>query len=135
MRDVVAALSAALAAEHAACYGYGIVGSHLTGTRLAEASQDWIAHERARDQLMAALTDLHVQPPAAAPAYRLPVTVTSARTAVTLAITLERQVAAAYLGLVAISEPAVRSYGAAGLRSAAVRAARWSGSSQAFPGL
>jgi hypothetical protein len=34
------ALQAALAAEQAASYGYGIVGAHLTGTRFSAAAAD-----------------------------------------------------------------------------------------------
>ena len=48
---------------------------------------------------------------------------------------LERQVAAAYLGLVAVSDPALRTFAATNMRDCAVREARWSGRAQAFPGL
>ena len=39
-----AARQSALAAEHAAVYGYGVVGANLTGSRQAAAMADWVAH-------------------------------------------------------------------------------------------
>jgi uncharacterized protein DUF4439 len=134
---VVAALQAALAAEQAASYGYGIVGSHLTSSarQFAAATADAVAHERARDSLAAMITELGATPRPAAVAYRLPITVGTPAQAVSLAVLLERQVEAAYLGLVAVPGPGLRSFGARQITAAAVRCARWSGHSQAFPGL
>ena len=131
----VAALQAALAAEQAATYGYGIVGAHLSGTRFAAAFADSIAHQRARDSLTAMIMARGEQPRPAAPAYRMPIAVHTTAEARSLAIVLERQVTAAYLGLVALSLPALRKFGADQMRSAAVRAARWGARAQAFPGL
>lgn len=133
----VTALQAALAAEQAASYGYGIVGSHLTQSarQFAEAAADCVAHERARDSLVAMITALGATPGPEAVAYRLPMSVRTAADAVSLAIILERRVEAAYLGLVAAAGTGLRSFGARQMRDAAVRCARWSGRSQAFPGL
>jgi Domain of unknown function (DUF4439) len=131
----LAALQAALAAEQAACYGYGIVGAHLTGARYAAASVDWIAHQRARDDLTQMITARGAQPHPAAVAYQLPIGVHTGRDAVSLAIILEHLVTAAYLGLVARPEPAQRELAARHMQAAAVRAAHWSGRSQPFPGL
>ena len=131
----VAALQAALAAEQAASYGYGIVGAHLTGTRFAAAFADSIAHQRARDSLTAMIMARGGQPRPAAPAYRMPIAVHTAAQARSLAIVLERQVTAAYLGLVALAKPALRRFGANQMRAAAVRSARWGARPQAFPGL
>jgi hypothetical protein len=39
-----AALQGALAAEHAAVYGYGVVGAMLAGTAQVDARADWTAH-------------------------------------------------------------------------------------------
>ena len=75
------------------------------------------------------------QPHPAAAAYRMPIAVHTAAQARSLAIVLERQVTAAYLGLVALSEPALRGFGADRMRAAAVRSARWGSRPQAFPGL
>jgi len=129
------ALQAALAGEQTACYGYGIVGSHLTGQRFAAAAADCVAHERARDSLSKIITGLGGKPQPAAVAYALPIAVRTAADAVALAITLEHQVLAAYLNMVALADPALRSLAATRMQGAAARAARWGGQSQAFPGL
>lgn len=134
-RQAVAAMQAALAAEQAASYGYGVVGSHLAGSRFTAAAADWVAHERARDALTAMIAARGARPLPAAAAYQLPVTVTTNKQAIALAIRLEQQVSAAYLGLVAASDPALRTFAAQNMRDAAVREARWSDRSQAFPGL
>jgi len=130
-----AALQAALAAEHAAVYGYGVVGANLTGSRQAAAMADWVAHQVARDTLEAMLRSRGAQPVAAAAAYRLPVTVRTGAQAVSLAVFLEDRVATAYLGLVAVSDISVRQFGALQVRAAALRGAAWRGSTVAFPGL
>jgi hypothetical protein len=131
----IAALQAALSAEQAASYGYGIVGSHLAGKRFAAAASDGVAHERARDSLTSMITARGAQPRAAAAAYRLPISVQSAASAVALAVMLERHVTAAYLGLVAVPDRGLRRFAAQNMRDCAVRATQWSGRTQAFPGL
>ena len=134
-RQDIAALQAALAAEQAASYGYGVVGSHLTGSRFTSATADCVAHERARDALTAMIAARGGRPGPAAAAYQLPITVTTDKQAIALAIMLERQATAAYLGLVAAADPALRTFAAQNMRDAAVREARWSDRPQAFPGL
>lgn len=131
----VAALQGALAAEHAAVYGYGVVGAMLAGTAQAEARADWTAHQVARDTLEAMLTRLGATPVAASTAYVLPFAVTDARSAEKLAATLENGVTRAYLGLVAVSDPALRSFGARSMQTSADRATAWTGTTQAFPGM
>jgi Domain of unknown function (DUF4439) len=130
------ALQAALAAEHAAVYGYGVVGAYLTGgSRAAAATADWVAHQNARDELEAMLRSRGSQPGPAAVAYQLPIPVRSPAQAVSLAVILEERIATAYLGLVALSTPALRDLGALQVRESALRAAFWRGSTVAFPGL
>ncbi len=131
----VSALQTALSAEHAAVYGYGVVGAHLTGTEQAAARGDWVAHQVARDELEAMLRSLGAQPVPAAPAYQLPAVVRTAHDAATLAAGLEDRTATAYLGLVAVSAAPIRHFGALRLRATALRAAFWRGTTVAFPGL
>ena len=131
----VAALQGALAAEHAAVYGYGVVGAMLTGANQANARTDWTAHQVARDALVTMLTRLGATPVAASPAYKLPFRVTSAKSAAKLAATLEEGVTRAYLGLVAVSNPALRTYAARAMQTSANRALAWSGTTTAFPGM
>jgi hypothetical protein len=131
----VAALQAALAAENSAVYGYGVAGAHLAGARRAAAVRNWVAHQNARDTLTAMLAARGAQPVAAAAAYELPFDVHNAAAAVALATLLEDRLSAAYLGLVGLSDPALRAFGARAVRAAALRAATWRGSTLAFPGL
>jgi hypothetical protein len=131
----VRALQTALDAENAAVYGYGAVGAHLTGAMQKMAVRDWVAHQTARDTLAAMVTALGARPAAAAAAYQLPFPVHDEQGAVMLAALLEDRVAAAYLGLVALSHARLRMFGARALQSAALRATSWRGQSLAFPGL
>lgn len=129
------ALQTALAAEHAAIYGYGVVGAHGGKEYAMAADHDWNVHRTHRDQLIALLRQRHVDPPGAKPAYALPFDVNSPRTAARLAAHLEDGVAAAYLQLVGVADTKLRSLGARMLRDATVRGARWGGSTAAFPGM
>jgi hypothetical protein len=133
--DKLTALQAALAAEQAACYGYGIVGAHLTGKAFATASADCVIHEQARDNLAKLITAAGATPEPAAVAYRLPVAVLNAADAAKLAVDLEAEVLTAYVSLVGVADPALRTLAAQSMQTASVRAARWGGKSQAFPGL
>jgi hypothetical protein len=131
----IRALQAALAAENSAVYGYGVIGAHLAGARRAAAVRDWVGHENARDALTAMLTARGSRPAAAAAAYELPFAVRSGSAAVALAALIEDRVTSVYLGLVGLTDPALRAFGAAAVRTAALRAASWRGSALAFPGL
>ncbi|HET9897031.1 MAG TPA: DUF4439 domain-containing protein [Streptosporangiaceae bacterium] len=131
----IAALQAALAVEQAASYGYGVVGAHLRGTAFTLAAADCVAHERARDSLAAMIMALGADPRPAAIVYRMPIAVKTARDAALLAADLENGVVAGYLSLVAVPEAALRRLAAVRMQAAAVRAARWGGAQQSFPGL
>ncbi len=91
----------ALAAEHAALYGYGVLGARLSGSLRETAKEMWDGHRAQRDELESILSG---EPVPAAPAYRLPVRVTDARSAARLAAALDDLVAA-YVGLAGLSSP------------------------------
>jgi hypothetical protein len=131
----VQALQAALAAEHAAVYGYGVAGAMLSGADQALALRDWKAHQEARDILQAMIAKLGATPVAADAAYELPFTVHEARSARLLAAALEEGVTQAYLGLVAATNETLRTFGALAMQPPANRAAAWRGSTVAFPGM
>jgi Domain of unknown function (DUF4439) len=131
----VSALQAALAAENAAIFGYGVAGAHLTGSSQAAAEQDWTGHNEARDALAAMISRLGAKPAVAQAFYQLPFPVHDAASARALAARLEDGVTRAYLGLVAVSDPQLRQFGAAAMQGAAQRATFWRGSTEAFPGL
>jgi Domain of unknown function (DUF4439) len=131
----VRALRTAIAAEDAAIFGYGVAGAHLAPAQRAQASRDWVEHEAARDSLAALLAARGGQPVSAAAEYQLPFPVRGAGAAAELAAVLEDRVTAAYLGLVALTDPALRALGARGVQAAALRAAAWRESTLAFPGI
>jgi Domain of unknown function (DUF4439) len=131
----VPALQAALAAEDAAIFGYGVAGAHLAGSSQAAAEQDWTRHNETRDTLTAMISALGATPVAALPFYRLPFTVHDAASAAALAAYLEDGVTRAYLGVVAVSDRQLRTFGALAMQVCAQRAAFWRGSTQAFPGM
>jgi hypothetical protein len=131
----VSALQGALAAEHAASYGYATAGAHLTGSRQAAAEKYWTGHNEARDTLAAMIRRLGSAPVAAQAFYRLPFRVHDTGTAMALAAYLEDGVTRAYLGVVAVDDEPTRSFGALAMQGSAIRAAFWRGSTQAFPGL
>ena len=135
--QAVTALQAALAAEQAASYGYGVVGAHLNASSVQarSADADWVAHQQARDSLAAMITTAGAAPVPAPVAYQLPVQVQTPAEARSLAVILEDKVAQAYLGLVALPEQSLRALGARELTASALRAAAWRHSTVAFPGL
>ena len=131
----VTALQAALAAENAAIFGYGVAGAYLTGTRRATATSYWTGHRTAADTLTSMLRARGSQPAAASAAYRMPFAVHTAREAATLAAYLEDGVTAAYLGVVGAGDATLRRFAAQAMQTTATRAAFWRGSALAFPGL
>ncbi|WP_432076250.1 DUF4439 domain-containing protein [Streptomyces wuyuanensis] len=135
MSDTLAAAQAALAAEHAAVYGYGVVGGRVGEARRAEAAAAYAAHRARRDALERTVHDLGGRLVAAQAAYTLPFAVPDTAAAVRLAAVLEDRVAGVYSDLVRAARGPQRHDAAVALREAAVRAVRWRGTGVAFPGL
>ncbi|MFF1689385.1 MULTISPECIES: ferritin-like domain-containing protein [unclassified Streptomyces] len=134
-KQLLAAVQAALAAEHAAVYGYGVVGGRVGEGRRPEARTAYDAHRARRDDLRRTVRDLGGEPAPSAGAYELPFPVPDSAAAARLAADIEDRVAGVYSDLVRASEGARRRGAADALREAAVRAVRWRGGSVAFPGL
>ncbi|MDF6045223.1 ferritin-like domain-containing protein [Streptomyces sp. JH14] len=129
------AAQASLAAEHAAVYGYGVLGGRIDENRRAVATASFDAHRARRDALVRTVRGLGGEPVAADSAYALPFAVPDAAAAVRLAALLEDRIAGVYSDLVRASGGPLRREAANALREAAVRAVRWRGSGVAFPGL
>lgn len=129
----VAALQAALAAEHAAIYGYGIAGAQLSGAAQQTALRYWNDHQKARDTLTTMISGLGATPVAAQAAYQVPFAVRDPHSARQLAARLEEGVARAYLALVA--EQKLRDFAARAMQPPAERAAFWRGTTIPFPGM
>jgi hypothetical protein len=128
------ALSAALMAEHAAIYGYGVLGAHLSGTALTQAQQAEAAHRARRDDLLVRLSAAGVTPPAAAVAYGLPFPITDAASAQKLAVQLEERTAAVWRVALGSTTDAQRKVALDALLDGALRAARWRRATGAAPG-
>jgi hypothetical protein len=120
------ALNAALAAEHAAVWGYGVVGATLAPDKQKLAAEAESAHRDARDGLVAVLSEHGADPVDAEGAYELPFPVLSEADAATLAVTLEDGVSGAYTRVLAeAATSATRELAVAALGSTEVRAVSW----------
>ncbi len=138
----VEALNAALAAEHAAVWGYGVVGAALPQDQRGLAASSEAAHRSARDALVAALSERRADPVGAEAAYELPSPVLSASDAASLAVTLEDGVAAAYVQVLGgAAEAPARQLAVDALTATELRAVAWRSAAGApqvtdpFPGL
>lgn len=113
-----------LAAEHAAVYGYGVLGARLDEATRPQAVDALAAHRLRRDALGALLGARRAAAPGPLPAYD--VTVAGQPAAVALAVRLEAGLAVRWRDLVGgTDEEALRRLGTSGLTETAVRAARW----------
>jgi hypothetical protein len=123
--STVEALSAALAAEHAAIFGYGTVGAYLTSEAEAAARAAEAAHRDRRDVVSQRIAASNATPIAAAPAYSLPFPVTDAPSAIRLAAALEEGTAGAWREALAGTADEDRKLALEALIACAVQATRW----------
>jgi hypothetical protein len=133
MRDVER-LQEALAAEHAAVYGYQVVAARVGGALRRRCVRAIDAHRAARDTLTAAIAAEGAEPVAALRGYVVPDATTSAAVRA-FGATIERRVATVYADVVASADGQTRRVGLEGLRAAAVREAGWAGAAPTLPGL
>ncbi|MPZ60038.1 MAG: DUF4439 domain-containing protein [Propionibacteriales bacterium] len=125
------ALQRALAAEHAAVYGYGVVGGVL-GEDSSLATTGYADHRGHRDRLIELIGADAV---AAEPAYQLPFRVSNERQAERLGIEIEHRCAKVYAGVVSQTTGKHRMLAARSLAECAVRALDWGADPEPFPGL
>ena len=133
--EEVASLQAALAGEHAAIYGYGIVGANVGPSQRRLAAAADATHRTRREQARVLLLQRDAKPVAAAAAYRLPVQVTTSAQAKSLAVDIEQRVAALWIDVVGQAGGTLRAFAAGAVQDAGVRAALWRGNSEPLPGL
>ena len=125
-----AALYDALAAEHAAIYGYGLVSAHVDPDNNDLVSTALAEHRDRREATVKLLTERKVKVPLPAAGYQVPFAVDSPPDAARLAIRMESDCAVAWR---AVLEQASgqdtaeqdRSFGLTALTQCAVMAARW----------
>src|SRR3954468_5466843 len=137
-----AALGAALAAEHAAIWGYGVVGGALGENNRQPASDAEAAHRDVRDQVSALLAGREADVVDAEGGYALPFPVLSEVDAAALGAVLEDGVAAAWVRVLdQAAERSTRELAVGVLSAAEVRAVGWRVAAgqapvtRAFPGL
>lgn len=121
----VEALSAALAAEHATIFGYGVAGAYLSGEARNLARQAETEHRDRRDAVALRIEEAGGQLVAAAPAYELPVQVTDAASAMRLAAALEEAAAGAWREALSATVDAERQLALDAFIACAVMATRW----------
>jgi hypothetical protein len=119
------ALAEALSAEHAAIFGYGAVGAHLTNDDRTAAMAADEAHRQRRDRLIGMIIEAKGTPPAAQAAYDLPFAVTDRTSALRLATSLEDRTARAWYRALLSTEGDQRRFVVEALTDCAVRATRW----------
>ncbi|MDQ6876077.1 MAG: ferritin-like domain-containing protein [Actinomycetota bacterium] len=126
MTAAIDSLQRALAAEHAAVWGYGLVGATLPPAQQPLAASADQAHRAHRDALEESLRARRATPVAAAASYQLPFPVTDPQAARALAAHLEQGSAANwYAVLPAVSAPADRRLAVSALTDAATRGLQW----------
>jgi hypothetical protein len=141
-RTETTALQDALAAEHTAVWGYGVVGAALGLSAQQPAVDAQEAHRDVRDRLVALLEQRKADPVPAKAGYTLPFPVLSAVDAAKLAVVLEDGVASAWVHVLgAAADHDVRSLAVDTLSATEVRAVAWrtvagqTPVTSAFPGL
>jgi hypothetical protein len=118
--------AAALAAEEAAIYAYGVVGVKLTGSgERTEARTAEQTHRNRRDALVSKLAQAQATVAPAPAAYELPFPVTDRASALKLAIHVEDGVAAAWRAVLPVTQNGDRTEALSALTDSAVRATRW----------
>ncbi|MEU9131235.1 ferritin-like domain-containing protein [Kitasatospora sp. NPDC048540] len=126
----------ALAAEHAAVYGYGVVCAFLTaGKQREDGRLDYVAHQARRDGWERLLSAAGTGPTPAAAGYRLPFPVKDPATAGQLAAHIETRLTTVYAELAGAGTAPVRLQAADALRESALRALHWGAQPPALPGL
>lgn len=133
----VESLQDCLAAEHAALFGYGVIGGVLDDiNRLQErAWTSYVVHRDRRDALVDLIGSLGQTPVAAEAAYTLPSPATTASQCATVAVTIEERCAEVYAATVATTVGANRELAAGALTDYAIQAVLWGSQPEPFPGV
>jgi Domain of unknown function (DUF4439) len=145
--SVMQALQHVLAAQHAAVYGYPVIGVHLRDpAQVRRARQLEADHRQVRDQLMDQLAGRGASPVAAEASYAAAEPVTGPAAAQRWAVQLEQDCAGAYRYLLVATaavagQRGLREQALTGLTTAAQQATEWrslltpAAPTVAFPGL
>lgn len=135
------ALAAALAAEHAAVYGYGLVAAFALDERAGVVAEAADVHRTRRNAVTDRLAAAGAPAPPSEAGYTVPLAVSDAVSAAQLAELVEAGCARAWRSVLERSEPGeLRGTAVAALTDTAVRATGWrvalgaTPATTAFPG-
>ncbi|GIM89480.1 ferritin-like domain-containing protein [Paractinoplanes toevensis] len=118
--------AAALAAEEAAIYAYGLLGVKLTArAEVTAARAAELEHRERRDWLINKIAELGSSSGPTPAGYTLPFPVIDRDSALDLAIKIEDGVAQAWRPVLGVTADDDRTTALAALTDAAVRAVRW----------
>ena len=121
-----AALFDAVATEHAAIYGYGMVSAHSSPDENDLVSQALAQHRERREAAITMLTDRSAKAPLPAVGYQLPFPVADPVDAGKLAVRMENDCAVAWRAVLEqASSEQDRAFAVTALGESAVLAARW----------
>jgi Domain of unknown function (DUF4439) len=121
-----AALFDAVAGEHGAIYGYGVVSAHSTPEDNSLVAEAMAQHRARREQGLVMLADQSVTAPMPAAGYELPLEVSDPDDAAELAVRMESDTASAWRAVLEQSQtPDERTFAVTAMTQAAVLAARW----------
>jgi hypothetical protein len=121
-----AALCAALATEHGAIYGYGIVSAHSSPDVNKLVAYAMNQHRERRDQIIVMLAGRAVSAPVAATGYQLPMPVNNPTDAAHLAVRMEKDTEVAWRAAIEQAQtPQDRGFGVTALTQSAILVARW----------
>jgi Domain of unknown function (DUF4439) len=136
-----AALFDAVAAEHAAVYGYGLVSAHSTPDLNDLVSESLAGHRELREEGIARLAARKAPAPVPAVGYRMPFDVATPTAAEKLAVRMEEDCAVAWRAVLEQAKASDdRQLAVTAMTRAAVTAAKWRSalgvvpSTVAFPG-
>lgn len=121
-----AAMFDAIATEHGAIYGYGMVSAHSTPEDNALVAEAMAQHRARREEALVLLAETGATPPLPAAGYELPLEVTDPGDAAELAVRMESDTATAWRAVLEqAGTPEDRSFAVTAMTQAAVLTARW----------
>ena len=124
--ETVDALQAALAAEHAAIWVYGLAGAFLPAASRPALTKGSEVHTVRRDATTATLKDAGATPKAAEPGYGIPQPLTNQSSAFTLLVSAETDAASTWRSVLEhTTDSGIRKTALDALTDAAVRAMSW----------
>ncbi|MGN7779202.1 ferritin-like domain-containing protein [Mycolicibacterium sp. 22603] len=116
----------AVATEHGAIYGYGIVSAHSTPEDNWLVADAMAQHRQRREEALEMLAGRRVTAPLPAPGYQLPTEVADPGDAAELAVRMEADTATAWRAVLEqAGDPQDRTFALTAMTQAAVLAARW----------